>query len=501
MVSDAVSMCVECRRWATPHSSPAVKSRISSSFNVLVYIDLIFVSDPALIFLIMVDDCIRWTIVRHVPYKDFQTLTECVRQSWLSLFGPMETIRTDSESAFAHDSFGIWCEAVGIKRELILAKDSHSMLGPLDRKIKIVRLAAPRIIDTLLQDSIRLSPEDLAAEIQQCINTQMTYGGVSPYTCLFGMHPREFWNDESDTVSSSDAKLPFMEMIHVRNRSIAAFQQALLRYRLETSLKSRPRTDMAQLYTVGQLVDIFLKGSKKDQEGWRGPGVVLGFVGEGRATIRWQSVVRDLPYNLIRPHLSVLNVSKPISNGTDNAAPSKPVEPKPAIQERASSSTDKGPSAVPFHEDLTLSVLRNNFEVFFNISSADQLRGVYLDTLMSLASTLQTGNQQIHAIEAQNPRHGWSRDAVRDQYVVFGVGGKLASEFGVANYSGVILSAGRRFVTPWPGIAKFHTVSWTNPTFMRVNSSLGTPQIDWVNQCFCTIENLHLLRTIIVLEA
>jgi hypothetical protein len=74
-------------------------------------------------------------------------------------------------------------------------------------------------------------------------------------------------------------------------------------------MKTRPRTDHVQSYSIGQLVDIFVKNNKKDLEGWRGPGVVLGFIGEGRVTVRWQSVVKDLPVNLIRPHMTVLNSS------------------------------------------------------------------------------------------------------------------------------------------------------------------------------------------------
>ena len=493
LINDAVSTCVECRRWATPHSAPAVKHRIAGSFNSLVYGDLIFISDPAMILLVMVDDAIRWTVVKNVSYRDFQTLTEAVRQHWFALFGPMEVFRSDSEGAFAHDSFGIWLESVGTKRELIIAKDAHSTLGPIDRKIKIVRLAAPRIIDTLLQDSIRLSGDDLAAELQYSLNTQLTYGGVSPYMCLMGCQPKEFWNDEMEATSANDVKLPFMEMIYIRHKSVSAFHQALMRYRLETSLKSRPRTDQRQMYVIGQLVDIFLKGTRKDQEGWRGPAVVLGFVGEGRATVRWQSVVRDLPYNLLRPYINILNTTIPLRV---TAA----VE-EVAIPERASASTDLSRATHPVFDEETFPVLRTNYEAFFNVSSADQLRGVYLDTLVSLASALQIGVQAVHAIEAQNPRHGWSRDAIQDQYVVFGIGSKLASDFEVKHYAGVLLSAGRRFVTPWPGIQQFHMIAWIDPNFMRVMSSPGNQKIDWIEQGVCVHETLHLLRTIVLLEA
>ena len=81
------------------------------------------------------------------------------------------------------------------------------------------------------------------------------------------MEPQEFWNDETEELSASDSRLPFWEMAHVRHRSISAFHGALLRYRMERSLKARPRTDHAQSYSVGQLVDVYIKTPKKDQEG------------------------------------------------------------------------------------------------------------------------------------------------------------------------------------------------------------------------------------------
>ncbi len=96
-----------------------------------------FIAEPAMILLVALDDCLRLRLVRFVEYKDFSTLTSCFRKSWLALFGPPARVRCDMESAFGHDSFGIF---LGCKREAIIAKDSHRMLGPLDRKINILRL-------------------------------------------------------------------------------------------------------------------------------------------------------------------------------------------------------------------------------------------------------------------------------------------------------------------------------------------------------------------------
>ena len=517
MLNDAVSLCNECRRWQTTHASPAIKTRLSDHFNKLVYADLIFISDPALVMLVMVDDSIRWTVIENVFFKDFHTLTEHFRKAWLKQYGPMETLRTDCESALASDQFGILLESLGIKRELVLAKDSHTLLGPIDRKIKIIRLAAPRIIDTLLQDSIKLSGDDLASELQFCVNTQLTYGGVSPYNCLFGTQPREFWSDETDTTSSYDVKLPFYEMIHVRHKSIGAFHQALLRFRLEKGVRSRPRSDQAANYQVGQLVDIFIKSTRKDQESWRGPATILGFLGEGRCTVRWQSIVRDVPYNLIRPYISVINASMPLTAIKD-AELTSPEEPAPAAdapQELVARRPMKVPPPVtstpPGRTEggsssskgtyPAFTVGRNEYETYFNTSSADQLRGPYLDTLMSLTSAMQIGQQILHAFEINSSAHTWSRDAIRDGYVIFNVAKKFAAANSIPHFAGAIMQAGRRYVAPWDGGRFFHCIAWTDSQFARVITAPCNQQIDWISQGICTLDELHLLRAVIIIEA
>ena len=444
----------------------------------------------------------RFCIVKFVEYQDFNTLTECFRHSWLSLFGPPQRIRCDSESAFAHDAFAVLLESLGIERELVLAKDSHTLLSPLDRKVKILRLAAPRIISTLSEDNITISPEDLASELQYCVNCQLTYGGMTPYACLFGTAPRELWSDETDFVSNDEGGLPFWEMAHVRHRAIAAFHQALLRFRLERSLKARPRTDLAQNYTIGQLIDVYIKNSRKDLEGWRGPGTLLAFSGEGRATIRWQSSVRDVPFNLLRPHLAILNSSalpKIASAAISDAAPA--VEPPVNVVEHEPASSSAhfvGIAPTLF----ALVEARNNFEVMMGTDSADQLRSPYFDTLVSLASSLELGAQQIHALDTSNQgKSEFSHEASRDLHVIYSVGAKFAKTNHIDHYAGVILQSGRRLVQPLPGIRKCHTFVWTHPDFIHMSESHGQTKIDWVDTGVCTVSEVHLLRAIVFLEA
>jgi hypothetical protein len=307
-------------------------------------------------------------------------------------------------------------------------------------------------------------------------------------------------------------------MIHVRHKAIGAFHQALLRFRLEKGVKARPRSDQAENYQVGQLVDVFIKSKRKDQESWRGPATILGFLGEGRCTVQWQSTVRDVPYNLIRPYISLLQPSVPLSALPDKStvrpedpAPSAADAPQPLTVKRRVTvvppnqplhvPTEGGSSSSTSNVHLAILEGRNSYECFFNTSSADQLRGPYLDTLVSLASTLQIGQQQLHAYDLRSPTNTWSRDAIRDDYVIFNVARKFASLNDIPHYAGVILQSGRRHVGPWEGGRTFHGIAWTDSQFARLVTVPASGQIDWVNQGVCSMENLHLLRTIVVVEA
>jgi hypothetical protein len=260
MVGDAVATCVECRRWARIGTKPSAKGRLASRFNDLVYADLILFDSPPLIYMIMVDDALRFTTIAHVDYKSYESLETAVRRSWISLSGQPRRLRSDKESSLAGDAFGLFLEKQGTQRELVnVGADGQGLMGVLDRRVQLFRTMAPKLADVLAADAITIQPEDLASEVQYAMNTQLSYGGITPYACLFGRLPRAIFNDEEDGCASMELEegLPFLEHQQIRLRSIAAFQEALLRHRLERAVHSRPRTDQQANYRVGMLIDVF----------------------------------------------------------------------------------------------------------------------------------------------------------------------------------------------------------------------------------------------------
>ena len=203
---------------------------------------------------VIVDEAIRYTVVTHVDMKTFDALEQALRRSWLAQFGALKVLRIDRERALAHESFGVYCEKVGIVRGLVCAADDHTRMSILDRRVRILRAMRPRLADSLAEQGIELQPADEAAELQVACNTQISHNGVSPYMCLYGVMPNDLMDDDVVTCSSEqEGLLPFFQHQLVRTRAIQAFQEGVHQSRLLRAQHGRPRSELQQLYKVGPL--------------------------------------------------------------------------------------------------------------------------------------------------------------------------------------------------------------------------------------------------------
>ena len=330
----------------------------------------------------------------------------------------------------------------------------------------------------LSQDSISVDGDEIASELTYCLNSQLSYGGTTPYACLYGREPTTLWNDETEQLSATDGSLPFHELQHVRMRSIQAFQGALLRYRLEQSQSRLSRSDKTENYIVGAVIDIYIKPARKDVEGWRGPAILIAFVGEGLVTVRWQSTLRDLPMRYIRPHVTLARSSKLVV----------PAHNAPTVDV----------PAVVAEEQAMFCQIRNTTEAF--LGETDQLRSPYLDSLISVTSCLQLGTQQLHACDTHDSKITWSRDATRDSQALYTLAYRLAQDLRIPNFAGLSISAGRRHSAPHDNVATSHCFSWIDPMFMKFAMNDGKRQIDWVDFGACTLDTLHMLRTIVLYQ-
>ena len=164
LVEDAVALCETCKRWQRAGISPVIRTRLSTKFNQLLLCDLVFFDDA--VFWFGVDDAIRYAVIHWVEYKDWSSLEAALRRGWINHYGPPRRIHIDKESALAHDSFGAYCEKLGIVREMVKSDEMHSLMGPLDRRVQLFRDMCPKLLDALAESAIVLEPADKAAEGQ-----------------------------------------------------------------------------------------------------------------------------------------------------------------------------------------------------------------------------------------------------------------------------------------------------------------------------------------------
>ena len=406
LVADACAMCTICRRWTPPGTKPAGRTSLAHNFNDSIYADLVFFDDGQ-IFLFLVDEAIRYLVISYVGGKSFDHLETAVRRAWIHQFGPPRQILSDKEGALAGEAFGQYCDKVGIRRILFTAgDDQHTRLSVLDRRVKLFRSMAPRLADTLAQDSTLVDPEDIGGECQLAINLLPVGGRHCPYECLYGAPPNDVLDLELDTVASfSEGTLPFYKHQLCRIRATQILQEQILQDRLQRTNRARPRTENIMLYNIGTEVDVYKRTTRKDLSGWRGPATVVSVTGEGLITVRWQGQYMEVAPHMCRPHQALM--------------------------------------------------MRRVY--LANESIAGLLHNSIFATLAGLAAQMPVGSQQTHY---QFTDGSYSRDAQRDQNVVLHLGKRAAAILEVNFYRGITILHGRRFVEIFKETISFHVLYW-----------------------------------------
>ena len=304
---------------------------------------------------------------------------------------------------------------------------------------------AKRLSSSLAEETIHLEPADLAAECQFCLNSQLSYKGVSPYVCLFGVEPSPIFNEDASEISSMvlSEGLPFYQHQQVRMRAIASFQGSLLQHRLHRATVARPRSAQDEALRPNMLIDFYRHGNK-ELTGWRGPATLLALLGNGLCSVRWQSTTLDIPTNHIRQHLTLIQYDT-INDPIDNV-----------VDERAAAAAPAAAALPPVVEAFVTELDDETGEREHELSRFESAQ-----PLFSLAQLMPSNSIQVHMIEDLNGKIISSAAALRDLHATFNFGRKVADFIGAVRYQGVVLAAGRRFLGPFPACKLINIVMWT----------------------------------------
>ena len=157
----------------------------------------------------------------------------------------------------------------GMQRNLFLAKAGHHRLATLNRKGAVFQTAAAKLYAALSHEYPELEPEDLASELEICINTGVGYHGTSPYEALFGQLPNEqLLDDTAQTVSEMyESDLPFFPQQKARAKARKAHTEAIIHERLARAQRQRPRRDMEEAFNPGDQIEFYLSSGHKGISG------------------------------------------------------------------------------------------------------------------------------------------------------------------------------------------------------------------------------------------
>ena len=97
LVKPVCDTCKVCRLWTRPADRPQTSSRLSTEFNVLVEVDLLFIE--SLVVLHMCDCCIRWSAGKIIASKQVSDILDGLVDAWFKIFGPPRTLVSDHEFA------------------------------------------------------------------------------------------------------------------------------------------------------------------------------------------------------------------------------------------------------------------------------------------------------------------------------------------------------------------------------------------------------------------
>ena len=198
------------------------------------------------------------------------------------------------------------------------------------------------------------------------------------------------------------------------------------------------------------------------------------------------SVVFDAPVHHIRPHLQAV----PTSHLEDTGFPVPAEEP---------------PTAAAIADAVAFIEQRRQFEVDNDCDAAEFVFMISdtWPTLVSLAMTVETGSQHIHAIYRDSSNIVATIPAKRDMMCIFNIGRNFAQEKSINQYGGVIIASARRFISGLRGTRSIHLFYWIGDSTAPIGYKNldGARTVDVLACTETTIKTLQHLRFVAILEA
>ena len=170
------------------------------------------------------------------------------------------------------DEFQLWLEAKQIKFEPLVGGPSgqHTDASVVESGNRIVRELLHRLMTAAKDLGVNSTPEELLDEAQYICNNSSQHGGIAPYQSALSLFPDDPLDSSSalTTTQLEDPEERFVEKVRLRVIGKAAFQEALLKERINRVERHQARRageqDAKDGFGAGNVVDIFQTPTHKD---------------------------------------------------------------------------------------------------------------------------------------------------------------------------------------------------------------------------------------------
>ena len=278
-------------------------------FDLLFYRSLLQPKRGLLPIIHLIDVCIRFSRCGIVPSKEEIDLTTGISTLWIAIFGAMQTLMLDEETAMRGQCVMDWASANGIH---IKFKAPRQKAWIVERGNALIRDGLHTTESQLLQEGITVTCDHALAVVTFMKNSLTVVNESTPYNALLGRQPLMLPPMEGGHTGQYDS----MARIETNSRNEARVREVAMSNIVEGLAKSRvERADRhktrgaieRQEYAIKDLVDLWFEPGNKDTKGWRGPGSIETInSSEGNLSVRYQGRTLNRTIQELRPHIPYL---------------------------------------------------------------------------------------------------------------------------------------------------------------------------------------------------
>lgn len=267
-----VNMCDFCRKYKRKPLRPCVSEPLSEGFNSTVAMDLKTYVKDSIYILHLICLGTKYSAATVIKGKHSNTILRKVLQSWIHYFGAPRRFLTDNGKEFANDVFKDLCEHFNVV-SITTPGESPWSNGVVERHNGVLYETVRRVMDEQQCDLETALPWAVCAK-----NTLSNISGYSPNILVFGRNPNEpsVLHDSVPALEPCTTSELVRKNMELRVCARKAYICADASERIRRALRMKLRTSNSTIVDNGD--SVFYR--RRDSNGWKGPGTVLGRDGQ-----------------------------------------------------------------------------------------------------------------------------------------------------------------------------------------------------------------------------